>query len=51
MIHSAINEVVGDLGIDERTLEEFKNLLLNDLVGIIRRYYNKFLKEKCRPRW
>jgi len=51
IIHSSINEVVGDLGIDERTLDEFKNQLLNDLVGIIRRYYNKFLKENCRPRW
>lgn len=51
IIHSSINEVVGDLGIDERTLDVFKNQLLNDLVGIIRRYYNKFLKENCRPRW
>ena len=51
MIHSSINEVVGDLGIDERSLEHYKGQLLNDLNGIIRRYYNKYLKENCRPRW
>ena len=51
MIHSSINEVVGDLGIDERSLEHYKGQLLNDLKGIIRKYYNKYLKENCRPRW
>jgi hypothetical protein len=51
MINSSINEVVGDLGIDERILTTFKGELLNELIGIIRRYYNKFLKENCRPRW
>ena len=51
IIHSSINEVVGDLGIDERSLEHYKGQLLNDLKGIIRKYYNKYLKENCRSRW
>ena len=51
IINSSVNEVVGDLGIDERTLSTFKDKMLNDLIGIIRRHYNKFIKENCRPRW
>jgi L-lysine 2,3-aminomutase len=51
IIHSSINEVVGDLGIDERSLDHFRNELSSNLNGIIRRYYNKFIKENCRPRW
>jgi hypothetical protein len=51
IINSSINEVVGDLGIDEKMLSMFRDQMLNDLIGVIRRYYNKFLKENCRPRW
>ena len=51
IINSSINEVVGDLGIDERSLDHFRNELSSNLNGIIRRYYNKYLKENCRPRW
>ena len=51
IIHSSINEIVGDLGIDERSLDHFRNELSSNLNGIIRRYYNKFIKENCRPRW
>ena len=51
MIHSSINEVVGDFDIDERSWENFTNTLSNKLNGIIRRYYNKFIKENCRDRW
>jgi hypothetical protein len=51
IIHSSINEIVGDLGIDERSLDHFRNELSSYLNGVIRRYYNKFIKENCRPRW
>jgi len=51
IINSSVNEVVGDFGIDERELESFKGKLLNNLIGIIRKYYNKYLKDNCNPRW
>jgi hypothetical protein len=51
MIHSSINEVVGDLGIDEKLLDHLRNELSSNLNGVIRKYYNKFIKENCRPRW
>ena len=51
IIHSSINEVVGHMGIDERMFSTFKGQLLNELGGVIRRHYNKFIKENCRPRW
>ena len=51
MIHSSVNVVAGDLGIDEKVLSTFKGELWNDLNSMIKKYYNKFLKENCRPRW
>ena len=51
IINSSVNEIVGDFGIDERELEIFKDKLLNDFTGIIRKYYNNFIKENCRDRW
>ena len=51
IINSSVNEVVGDLGIDEKVLDTFKDEMLNELIGIIRRYYNKFIKDNCRQRW
>ena len=51
LINSSVNEVVGDLGIDEKVLDTFKDEMLNELIGIIRRYYNKFIKDNCRQRW
>ena len=51
MINSSVNEVVGDFDIDERSWENFTNTLSNKLNGVIRRYYNKVIKENCRDRW
>ena len=51
IINSSINQIFGDLGIDEKVLDTFKGELLNELIGVIRRYYNKFIKDNCRQRW
>ena len=51
VINSSVNEIVGDFDIDERVWENFTNTLSNKLNGIIRRYYNKVIKENCRDRW
>ena len=51
MINSSVNEVVGDFDINERVWENFSDTLTNKLNGVIRRYYNKVIKENCRDRW
>ena len=51
MVNSSVNEVVGDFDIDKRECENLTETLSYKLNGVIRRYYNKFIKENCRDRW
>ena len=53
LMQSTINKIIDDdgLDIDQRVWTDFRNELLYELNGVIKKYYNKYLKENCRPRW
>ena len=53
ILQSSINKIIDDdgLDIDQRVWTDFRNELLYELNGVIKKYYIKYLKENCRPRW
>ena len=53
IIQSSLNNVLDNDGsnVNQRVWENFSDTLTNKLNGVIRRYYNKVIKENCRDRW